>query len=462
MAKGDLELALRAVERQAAAMQEIERKIAELYKRRSSGLPATAPPNADHERNINRGGSHPPRGVEAEMPSHAPNGATRTVQRVLALRAALDWSNAEHRELYRELRDLGWQAAHYRNMMLRAKWAQAYGWTSPSAPDDKAGPSKDVRQREKGDLSGDAYSAAEMEVQGVWTREGKRILAGAPLPEWRPDAALSVTGKARREDSGVQLVKHGDEYVVRLRARSNKDPRGSWIEIPIKRGSARDEWQGPILDKMLRWEIPMKKATVHVERRGITVRITYPLTLPPLPPPGERRAVISITQDGRFLVRTETQTKCFTDRYQYLLRRSDDWDLIRRRVLAQCGRRKGHARRKREAIARLGWHDWLRDYLHRWTADIVQWCRSQLVGTIEIAEIGALTWPAAQFRQLLGYKAEEHGISVATSADVTAEPGERAAEAELRRRSARAKKRREALREISYQLTEVENGKPER
>jgi len=413
-------------------------------------------PNVDHDLTMSRGGSHPPCDVAAQQSAEAPGREPRIVQRVLALRAALDWSIPSHRELYQELRDLGWQAAHYRNMMLRAKWAQAYGWTAPSAPDDKAAPSKEVRQREKGELSGDAYSAAEMEVQGVWTREGKRIIAGAPLPEWRPDAALSVTGKAKREDSGVQLVKRGDEYVVRLRARSNKDPRGSWIEIPVKRGSARDEWQGPILDKMLCWEISMKKATVHVERRGITVRITYPLALPALPPPGERRAVISITQDGRFLVRTETQTKCFTDRYQHLLRRSDEWELIRRRVLAQCGRRKGHARRKREAIARLGWHDWLNDFLHRWTAEIVQWCRSQLVGTIEIAEIGALTWPAAQFRQLLAYKAEQHGISVATGADVTTEPGERAAESELRRRSAKAKKRREALREITHQIKETE------
>jgi transposase len=411
--------------------------------------------NVDHDTSPIRGGSHPPCDVAAQQSAEAPAREPRIVQRVLALRAALDWSVPSHRELYQELRDLGWQAAHYRNMMLRAKWAQAYGWTAPSAPDDKAGPSKEVRQREKGELSGDAYSAAEMEVQGVWTREGKRILAGAPLPEWRPDAALSVTGKAKREDSGVQLIRRGDDYIVRLRARSNQDPRGSWIEIPIKRGSARDEWQGPILDQMLRWEIPMKKATVHVERRGITVRVTYPLALPALPPPGERRAVISITQDGRFLVRTETQTKCFTDRYQYLLRRSDDWELVRRRVLAQCGRRKGHARRKREAIARIGWHDWLNDFLHRWTAEIVQWCRSQLVGTIEIAEIGALTWPAAHFRQLLTYKAEEHGISVTAGADVTTEPGERAAESELRRRSARAKKRREALREIASQIKET-------
>jgi hypothetical protein len=374
---------------------------------------------------------------------------------VLALRAALDWSVPSHRELYQELRDLGWRAAHYRNMMLRAKWAQAYGWTAPACPEDKAGPSKQVRQREKGELSGDAYSAAEMEVKGVWAREGKRILAGAPLPEWRPDAALSVTGKAKREDSGVQLIRRGDDYIVRLRARSNKDPRGSWIEIPVKRGSARDEWQGPILERMLTWQIPMKKATVHVERRGITVRVTYPLALPALPPPGERRAVISITQDGRFLVRTETQTRDDTARYQLLLRRCDDWDLIRRRVLAQCGRRKGHARRKREAIARIGWHDWLNDFLHRWTAEIVQWCRSQLVGTIEIADLGALTWPAAHFRQLLAYKAEEHGISVATGADVTTEPGERAVESELRRRSAKAKRRREALREIASQIKET-------
>jgi hypothetical protein len=47
MAKGDLELALRAVQRQAAAMQAIERKIAELYSRRYADSPATAPPNCE-------------------------------------------------------------------------------------------------------------------------------------------------------------------------------------------------------------------------------------------------------------------------------------------------------------------------------------------------------------------------------------------------------------------------------
>jgi hypothetical protein len=451
MQENCFEAELRAVERQAAAMQAVERRIAALYRTRSNNFSATAPPNVEHENSLERGGSHPPRDVAA-APSQDPNGATRTVQRVLALRAALDWSNPQHRELYRELRDLGWQAAHYRNMMLRAKWAQAYGWTAPSAPDDNAGPSKEVRQREKGELSGDAYSAAEMEVQAVWSREAKRILAGAPLPEWRPDAALSVTGKAKRDDSGVRLIMSDGQYIVRLRARSNKDPRGSWIAIPIKRGTARDDYQGPILEQMLTWQIPIKKATVHVERKGITVRITYPLTLPALPPPGQRRAVISVTHDGRFLIRTETQTRDDTRRYQHLLKRADDWDLIRRRAMAQIGRCKGHARRKRQAIARLGWHEWVRDYLHRWTADIVQWCRSQLVGTIEIAEIGSLTWPAAEFRQQLSYKAEEYNITVTTGAGVTTEPGERAAECELRRRSARAKKLRDALRELEYQL----------
>jgi hypothetical protein len=414
----------------------------------------TVPPN-DNRNETARGGSYPPHVVAAEKPSDAPGGATRTVQRVLALRAALDWSNPEHRELYRELRDLGWQAAHYRNMMLRAKWAQAYGWAAPSAPDDKAGPSKDVRKREKGELSGDAYSAAEMEVQAVWSREAKRILAGAPLPEWRPDAALSVTGKERQSDSGVQLVKRDGQYVVRLRVRSNKHPSGCWVEIPIKRGTARDEWQGPILEKMLTWEIPMKKATVHVESRGITVRITYPLTVPALPPPGQRHAVVAVTDDERFLIRTETQTRDDTRRYHHLLRRQDDWDLIRRRCMAQIGRCKGHARRKRQAIARLGWHDWLHDYLHRWTADLVEWCKSQLVGTIEIMDFRAKAWPAAKFREMLSYKAEVYGITVADGSALTAQPTARTVEAELRRRSARAKRRRDALREITYQLKQL-------
>jgi hypothetical protein len=67
----------------------------------------------------------------------------------------------------------------------------------------------------------------------------------------------------------------------------------------------------------------------------------------------------------------------------------------------------------------------------------------------------AKAWPAAKFRELLAYKAEEHGITVADIPAVTTDPGQRAVEAELRRRSARVKRRRDALREIAYQLKQL-------
>lgn len=380
---------------------------------------------------------------------HAGAGADRLVQRVLALRIALDWSREDHKKLYERVRALAWDAARYRNAFSAALLAERLGLkpAGEEAP-DKA--TKLVRANMKGQLSGDAYCCAEQEVMAAWSRDGKRIAAGAPIPIWRPSVALSITGRSERGDSGVDLVERGDDFVLRVRAGAG----GEWLELPLHKGTLKDEYHGPLVRAIARdWNPPIKKCTLHLERRGIVARITVPLRLPPLPPMGKRVAVLGPADErGRLMLRTDTQTRDYSRELSLLLQRKDEWDLIRRRVLAQMGRRKGHARRKRRALAAMSWDEWLHDHLHRWSRDLVDWCASQGVGEIRLFGIQTGDWPAHRFEQMVRYKAEQLGIRVLDGTDLEAAGAERAMRREIGRRKQEAKKRREALRELMDQF----------
>jgi len=377
----------------------------------------------------------------------------RQTTRVLALKVEIDWRREESKALYTRLRDLGWMAAHYRNQISHAKWAELRGWRVPSVEQDRHSATKEIRRLEKGELSGDAYSCAEQEVRAAWSRDAKKILAGQPVPQWRPASALSVSGKEKQQDSGIRLTSEGGQYVLHLRVQSKDSPGGSWLSLPIAKHTKRDEWQAPVLDRMVSWEIPIKKCTIHIEPRRITARLTYKVSLPPLPPMGQRVATLGpIQQDGRLLLRTETQTRDYTSRLIYLCGLKTEWDKIRRRAKSQIGRRKGHARLKREAIARYRLPDKQSSCIHAWTRDVVNWCATQGVGTICIANIATGDWPADQFITLLRYKADEAGMRVEEGIDIEQASADRAISSALKRRLKAIKRRAEAVRELQHQL----------
>lgn len=394
-----------------------------------------------------RGGPYPPQSVAATADNYA--------QRSLALKVEIDWKREESKALYNRLRDLSWMAAHYRNSIIRCRWAEAMGWRVDPTVGDKHDVTKQARRKEKGELSGDAYSCAEAEVQAVWSRDAKKILAGQPLSEWSPTgkraAALSVSGKEKRGDSGVLLEWIDNRYVLHLRAQSKDSPDGAWLRLLIAKNTKRDEHQAEILQAMLEWRTPIKKATVHVERRGVTVRLSYRIPVPMLPPMGERIGTIGpVDKDGRLHFRTETQRKDYTSKLFEILSKKDSWDLIRRRVLCQIGWRHGHARLKRECLARLSWDDWLHTRLHTWTREIVVWSVSQGLGTIRVESIDTGDWPAHKFVSMLRYKAEEAGINVTTGADMREESSERAAKAAIGKEQRKATRRRRAVRELDH------------
>lgn len=382
---------------------------------------------------------------------------TREVIKVLAVK--LDFPrNEEGRALYRRIRDLSWQAMQYGNNFLRAMWAERAGLRVKPEAEDPHDLTKHIRKHEKGELSGAAYSAIEREAAGLWQRHGKRILAGAPLPEFREGKALSIRGhKHSQAESGVRLTFESGQFYAHLQAQAGACDGGSWLTIPIAKNTATDDYQAPLLHQMAAWEIPIRKATISLmkERGSAVLRLTYGMPVQ-LPEMGSRAATLGpLTKHGdRLLLRTELETKDYSSRLARIMAMKKSWDHVRRRALCQIGRRKGSARIKRKVLARMTWEKWLDTYLHQWSFELVDWCASQGVGQITILNIQNGDWPAFAFEQKVSYKAASRNITVVKESEASLDDAAtaRAAKQEVARQKKRAKKLGDAVREITSQI----------
>jgi hypothetical protein len=356
--------------------------------------------------------------------------------------------------VYDVLRELSWQAARYRNLFLRARWAEAKNLCVDPTKQIPHDVTKWIRHDEKKDLSGAAYSAAEREVAGIWQRHGKRILAGGPLPEWRPTAALSIRGHKNRAESGVRLSEEDGKLTAHLQARSEKCEGGCWIDIPVALGTAKDH-QMEMLQRMVTGELPIRKGIVILKpfKHEVILQLCYQLSIP-LPAFGNRVATLGPIDRGRLVLRTECDTVDFSDRLHTLLERKDTWDLDRRRVTREIGRGKGSARKKRKVLMRLSWDDWLKTFLHQWSRWIVNWLHGQGIARLTVVGLETADWPIFQFVSMLTYKSEGVGIQVVREADLADSATERTVKGEIRKQRRKATKAGKAVRELQYQMEE--------
>jgi hypothetical protein len=383
----------------------------------------------------------------------------RQQERLRVLAVKLDLRNDN--ESYQRLKELSWQAARYRNLFLRGRWCEAVGLCVDPKKGVENSVTKRIRRDEKMDLSGAAYSAAEREAQAEWQKHCKRILAGAPLPEWKPTKALTIRGHKKRQESGVRLSKDEQgRYIADLQVQGDDcqaalavGKGGSWLHIPLALGAAKD-WQAEKLDQMVTGEISIRKAAIQIlpEKHQVILKLSYPQPIL-FPRFGERKATLGpIIKGERLWLRTEFESRDFSGRLHTLLERKTNWDATRRRVMAQIGRRRGGARLKRKKLAEMTWQGWLDNYLHQWTREIITWLDGQGIASLTVMGLNSADWPVYRFTQMLTYKGESLGVTVTTEADLATPATERAVKGEIRRQRRKATKAAVALRELTSQI----------
>jgi len=395
--------------------------------------------------------------VNSDVAPHTASGASTDGEhlRMRVLAVKLDLQN--DMALFQRIKDLSWQAARYRNLFLRALWAEAKNLKVDPKKDIPHDVTKWIRHDEKMDLSGCAYSAAEREVATTWRRHCKRILAGAPLPEWRTTAALTVRGHQNRQESGVRLSRDGDRFIADLQVQSEKCEGGCWLHVPVACGASKD-WQIELLEDMAEGKVPIRKGSIVIrpERRQVLLQLAYALPIVS-PQFGNRTATLGpIGVNNRLWLRTEFESRDFTGRLITLLKRKADWEGIRRRVLCQIGRRKGAARSKRRLLSKMSWDGWLQNWLHTWSREIVDWLKSQGIGTLNVVGLESADWPAFRFTQLIKDKADAAGMTVQTEVDLAEPATARAVKTEIQRRRRKATKAAKAIRELDHQFGEAE------
>ena len=164
---------------------------------------------------------------------------------------------------WRRLRELGWQSDQYRNHFAFALTAQAAGLCVDPEKGETNDVTKHIRRFEKGELSGAAYSSAEREVSGFFSRKestatGKqvseriKVLAGKALPQWR-GGALSIRGHKNKAESGVRLEVEKGNFIIHLQAQAHTCEGGSWIKVVVAGGVEIRDWQAPLLRQMVTW-----------------------------------------------------------------------------------------------------------------------------------------------------------------------------------------------------------------
>lgn len=374
---------------------------------------------------------------------------THKRQRILSVKLEPD------SETWKRLRELAWQQMRYKNLFLRARWAEAVGLRVDPEKGDPHDLTKHIRGTEKGELSGAAYSAAEREVAAVWTRDGRKIIAGAPLSEYRQNDSLAVRGHAKRKaESGIRIELENGNLVADLQIQSNDCEDGCWIRVPLAKGTGEDEYQRPKLLQMISWEVPITKGTIVFQpKRGRTyLRMAYEEHIP-LPAMGERVATIGpVSKDGmRLFLRSETQSIDYSHKLTLMAQHKAHWDGIRRRVKRQIGRRRGAARKKRKVLSRISTGDWFQTFLHQWSDEVVQWCLSQGIATLNLFALGNGDWPAHQFAAYLKYKAEDAGIEATEEIETLDPATKRAGKREIDRERSQSKRKLEAVRTLNVE-----------
>lgn len=392
------------------------------------------------------GGSKEP--AEPHTATGAVNDGEHVRQRVLAVK--LDFRNNE--DEYQRLKELSRQASRYFNHQALGRWAEATGLCVDPKKGIPHDVTKKVRAEKKEELSGSAYSAVERELNGSWSRHLKLGLDTVPLPSRKPTSALVIRGNKNKNESGVRLsLDEKDRFIVQLQAQSATCDGGSWFEIPAATGTVKD-YQAELLRKMVSWEVPILKASVIIKpmRHTALVRLCYAVKTPLLKF-GNRVATLGPIDRGKLFLRTECETRDFSGRLHTLLERKEDWDGIRRRALSQIGRRKGSARAKRKLLAKMSWEDWLKTFMHNWSAEMVTWLHGQGIGSLNVIGLETADWPAFKFTELLKYKGENVGMSVSTAVDLAEPATMRSVKQEIAKRRRRATKAGKAIRELGYQ-----------
>ena len=437
-------------------------------------LPVSAKPSPDE----NGGNLHraDPGRREPSRPHIATEAGAAEPRCVTAHRVLRIKIDKIHAGMWNFLRQVAAEEASYMNHVIDACWCEARGFKPPG--DDSNNPSKEIRRRFKGRLSGAAYVAAEREARSQWRKAmGKALNGWSGAPRFDANRALTINGNGASNPHGVQFIQvktdAKGEPVYALKVLLLKKGEGTpeeyrRVALPIAKHSARDRFQGSLLAQFASGEIAIDKLTLvfHPEKRRIMAHLAwqrkvYPpvfgervATIGPIDPKHDRLTV-RLWHDGARIA----PPKDYSRRLFHFRKMKRDYDKVSRRQRYSIGRSKGSRRLLRSKLAR-SFDQWVSQANHKWSAELIAWLATQGVCRLDVLPITHTDWPAYELIQMLRYKGAVVGIDVV---EVSMEEAPRedettykAAVASTKKQQKRAKKREEAVRTLASDFEKEE------
>lgn len=385
-------------------------------------------------------------------------------------------------EQWKLLRYRATESMSYRNKHMQAVAANACGWELTAAAIQRLvekrpnlewkdgvlgnGIIKLVRNEEKGELSSNCYLAAEAEVKKDWRRDQRKILAGAPLPQYRQDKSLAIATITDRAGVVFTLTTYKDakgvnreRFVVDLHVSDKDYEGGGWMSIPVHSGARYDrEKHDPFVwSRLLAFaneQVPIDLGRVLFKvRRGKTLlQISYQEEVP-IPVPGERVASLTVygDEDRRLVLRSELHSVDLTDQLHRFLRYKLQYEGFRRRLSNQLGRSYRNRRSKLEKFDSYNFPSWTKTHFQSLASYIIKWCLSEHVHFLKVLDLKGGDWPEAEFVGYLLDCGARNSLSVVRITKIT----EAASEEPAIQRAVKREVDRERLKR--KQLQDAEN-----
>lgn len=396
-----------------------------------------------------------------------------TVHRVLRLKL-----ERPDEKIWRLLREVAAECASYANHVIDAEWCAVRGFRPPLDKDPKGkpnNPSKELRRRFTGRLSGDVYVAIEREARAQWRKVMGRSLNGwQGTPRFGANRAISVRATdSTGRPSGVHFVERGRDskgnslYAIKvllLKKGEGTPDDHRRVTLNIVGHSARDRYQGPTLSLFASGERKIDRLNLvfHPKRGAVIAHLSYKRKIL-TPAFGERvatlgpldvkhdRLTVRIWHDGERIV----APRDYSRRLYHMRTMKKHFDKLSRRYRYSLGRAKGSRRLLRKKLAG-SFGEWARQLNHRWSAEIISWLATQGVCRLDVFPISDLDWPSHELIEMLKDKGNIVGIEVVKISEKTA-PAEnevtyKSALAALKREQRRAGKMREAVRTLEHHL----------
>jgi hypothetical protein len=305
-------------------------------------------------------------------------------------------------EQWLKLRSLAFTCAAFGNQVLSEQYARTKGFYAYPQEDEKRKKTiktyKDFREV----LSSFVRDAITQEVQGIWTREGKKVLRGErSLPTFAADRSITI------RDRGVGM----EEIDGSTHCRLSLEP-GAWLSLRLQ--TLRGRYLKGTIEYLLAHPERLRKAALAFRRPGRKVFCwLYFQKEVCQQEHGSKVAFFSALTDSSVLLLCDGQRISLTKECYRLVHMKDHFAQIHERLRLSLNTADSRHTYRRTLLKAGNFTEWSSGPLHSLARHVIDWAQKQGAGEVQVKiDELSLSFPWARLIGLMKSKAEEVGMQV--------------------------------------------------